>query len=746
MPPDFLASDVTIKEEQPTVRAIASAATAVLGMVGISERGPVDQANVINSFAEFERIYGSYNANSDAILAVKGAFENGLTELHFVRTVHHTDPTDPTTKTSTLATLTLLTAATAATAAKTTSTNSAPWAVHTGETLKVVVNGGSALTTTFTGAAALHSTSAGPFTIVDGQTSLLGFDSFNGGALQTVTYHTADFADISAATAAEVAAVINAQIVGGHADVQNDGTINILSDTIGAASRQIVGAGTASALSLSQTTASGSGNVANLHAVTSAEAISLLTTAAGGAYTAAYVASRLVVSSAGTGSGQTIRMSSAGSAQAEFGFDTATHSGSDAGTANTLTVNGKTDGTYANALTVVVSGPTNGAAGYFNLQILSSGISAETWPNLAMSSASQDYALTKINDPNTGSNLIALVDLAASGNNVPASGTFGPLTGGNDGLAGLVDNDFIGGAGVNGDVGMRALDSVQTLTLLCVPGRATASTHNAMVTYCEITRNGQVFAILDPPANQSAAQIVNYFKNTAALQQLSEYFAIYWPRILIDNPNQAVYGAAQLLVAPPCGVIAGLYARVDASRPSGVFVAPAGTDYPLFNVRGLEMPEVKKKAKREIVFPELINPISVEPGTPIFLDGARTGKSNGNFPTIGERRGVMFVEQSLRQGLTFMRHKNINPRLYADGKRTTTLFLNQQTKNEAFASTNPDQAFTVDFGKGINTAAVANARTVIARVGLATSKPAEFIFIKVSPDTRALDAELAAAA
>ena len=36
-------------------------------------------------------------------------------------------------------------------------------------------------------------------------------------------------------------------------------------------------------------------------------------------------------------------------------------------------------------------------------------------------------------------------------------------------------------------------------------------------------------------------------------------------------------------------------------------------------------------------------------------------------------------------------------------------------------------------------------RTVIARVGLATNKPAEFIVLRISQDTRALEAELAAA-
>lgn len=45
----------------------------------------------------------------------------------------------------------------------------------------------------------------------------------------------------------------------------------------------------------------------------------------------------------------------------------------------------------------------------------------------------------------------------------------------------------------------------------------------------------------------------------------------------------------------------------------------------------------------------------------------------------------------------------------------------------------------------LNTPTVIFAGKLIARVGLATNKPAEFIILRISQDTRALEAELAAA-
>jgi hypothetical protein len=47
----LLSSKVVIVEEEPRVRGIPGLPTAVAGMVGITERGPIDQAMLCTSFA-----------------------------------------------------------------------------------------------------------------------------------------------------------------------------------------------------------------------------------------------------------------------------------------------------------------------------------------------------------------------------------------------------------------------------------------------------------------------------------------------------------------------------------------------------------------------------------------------------------------------------------------------------------------------------------------------------------------------
>jgi phage tail sheath protein FI len=217
--------------------------------------------------------------------------------------------------------------------------------------------------------------------------------------------------------------------------------------------------------------------------------------------------------------------------------------------------------------------------------------------------------------------------------------------------------------------------------------------------------------------------------------------------VRIVNPSKTVFGNVADLVVPPSGHIAGVYARVDGSRPGGVYIPPAGIENGrLLGVIGFETDEVLEEAKRDLVFPKNINPLTTFPGAPRHIDGARTLKGDGNFPTVAERRGVIFIEQSLKLGLLFAKHQNNTPALRATLARTATAFLLIQLKNGAFASSDPKKAFFVDFGDALNPPSVVFSRQVIGRIGLATAKPAEFIVLRFSQDTRAFEEELAATA
>ena len=109
---------------------------------------------------------------------------------------------------------------------------------------------------------------------------------------------------------------------------------------------------------------------------------------------------------------------------------------------------------------------------------------------------------------------------------------------------------------------------------------------------------------------------------------------------------------------------------------------------------------------------------------------------------MGERRGAINVASSIVDAMPIFKHENITDDLLGQMNRTVKNFLRTRTRNGAFASKNPDEAFFVDTGRGLNPPSERVARRTNMRIGLATAKPNEFTNILLSQDTRLLEAEL----
>lgn len=735
----LLSSKVVIQEEEPALRQIAGVPTAITGFVGVTEKGPIGSAVLVQSPAEYKRVYGGYTANGDVAQSVDGFFQNGGKQAYISRVVHMSDVANTATKASAQGTATLLTGATAASAGYSESSLAEPFALTPGATLVVTIDGGAPATATIDAASAARESAAETWNLSGGKTLLVAID---GGSVQTISFIDANFAVPTAATAEEVAAVINGQLLGGQATVTSGGTkVTITSDRKGTGSIVNVSGGTANAGLLAFTTGAlaGTGDCSNILAVTAAEVMAVIEADVAGC-AASNVSGAVRITSDSVGGSSSVLVGASSTADTLMGFDNATHTGLSGAAVNTLTANGKYDGAYANSLSVKVLDATSGEAGRFNLQVLKAGVILENWTNLSMDDADPLFIETVLNADETGSEYVSFVDLDAtatsSAGQRPANGTT-VLAGGSDGLSSLSDTDFIGAVGTTRS-GMRTLDLVQDLSLLCIPGRATSAVHNAMLSYCETTRNGAVFALLDPPSATSASGMVTYVETTAAILNFSEFGSIYWPRIKVLNPNKSIFGNTEQLTVPPSGYIAGVCARNDSAREGGIYDAPAGTEQGILQgCLGFETDECLDGDKLDLVYPKRINPLTTGPGLPRYIDGSRTLKASGNFPSVSERRGVIFIEQSVKNGLQFARHKNNDEVLRARVDRTVKDFLVIQMKNRAFRTQKPATAFFVDFGDGLNTVAQQFAGKLIGRVGLATQKPAEFIIVKFSQDTRA---------
>lgn len=407
---------------------------------------------------------------------------------------------------------------------------------------------------------------------------------------------------------------------------------------------------------------------------------------------------------------------------------------------NAVTVSGKSQGAYANSLSILIADATDGVATHFNLSVLKSGIVVETYPNLSNTSTDERFVGKVIGDEWDETNPSNLIRTTSPGTGRPVNGTFS-LVSGDDGLTSLADADFLGGvSGTGPNTGMRLLDNIEGIRLLAVPGEATSGVHNGMLSYCETTRDMSMFAVLDPPGNATTPEaMVTYVNTTASLKQASEFGAIYWPYIKIVNPFPSDVLDLDAIPFPPSGHICGVFARTDQLQ-GGVSEAPAGVEIGRIRTAiGVQRTAVNDERKRDLLFPELINPIVNPAGLPVHIDGARTLKSTGNFPTIGERRLAIFVEQSIKTGLLFGKHRKIKQSLLSQFTRASRTFLITLTREGHFASDEPAKAFFVDFGTGLNTAITAANRTTIGRIGLATAKPNEFTVLFFSQDQRSLE-------
>lgn len=76
---------VYIEELPSPVHAIAGVATSIAAFVGYTPRGIDNRAEVIFSFADFERLFGGLASDSELSYAVQQFFQNGGTQAYIVR-------------------------------------------------------------------------------------------------------------------------------------------------------------------------------------------------------------------------------------------------------------------------------------------------------------------------------------------------------------------------------------------------------------------------------------------------------------------------------------------------------------------------------------------------------------------------------------------------------------------------------------------------------------------------------------
>lgn len=86
---------------------IKQISTSACGMIGITEKGPINKPTLVTSWEQFVRKFGSYIADGYLAYAARAFFDNGGQVLYANRVAHYTDPVDKATLTAKKASVTL---------------------------------------------------------------------------------------------------------------------------------------------------------------------------------------------------------------------------------------------------------------------------------------------------------------------------------------------------------------------------------------------------------------------------------------------------------------------------------------------------------------------------------------------------------------------------------------------------------------------------------------------------------------
>jgi uncharacterized protein len=276
--------------------------------------------------------------------------------------------------------------------------------------------------------------------------------------------------------------------------------------------------------------------------------------------------------------------------------------------------------------------------------------------------------------------------------------------------------------------------------LLCIPDATRATPGNSSALDTNVDPNSifqaaislciskQAFLLIDaPPPVKDVASAVDWRTHGLTVSDNGGHAATFFPRLRLPDPLNDF----QMRTFAPCGVVAGLYARIDSTR--GVWKAPAGTEASLAGVQGL----VYKLSDAEN---GVLNPLGLNcfRNFPVFgnvLWGARTlvgaDAQTSQWKYVPVRRVASFIEASLYQGTQWVVFEPNDEPLWSAIRLNIGAFMQNLFIQGFFQGTTPQQAYFVKCDRETTTQTDIDNGIVNVVVGFAPLKPAEFVIIKI---------------
>jgi len=280
---------------------------------------------------------------------------------------------------------------------------------------------------------------------------------------------------------------------------------------------------------------------------------------------------------------------------------------------------------------------------------------------------------------------------------------------------------------------LQQFESIDEIAIVAAPlppnvaAAALNAAQAALVAHCE--RMEDRVAILDSARDIPDDNLVISADDSGIWRPAANpkgYGAFYFPWIEAADP---LGEAGARVTVPPSGHLAGIYARSDAER--GVHKAPANEV--VMGALGVRYPV--SKILQGSLNPRGVNCIRTFGGT-IKVYGARSLASDPQgdpeWTYVNVRRLVNFLRESIDEGTQWVVHEPNAPELWSKIRRNVSSFLNGVWASGALLGTAPEQAYYVRCDETTNPQEVRDLGQVVAEIGVAVVKPAEFVIFRLS--------------
>ncbi len=289
------------------------------------------------------------------------------------------------------------------------------------------------------------------------------------------------------------------------------------------------------------------------------------------------------------------------------------------------------------------------------------------------------------------------------------------------------------------------LDDVEDADLVCVPdlmqetvGPNVVEIQQVVLRHCQ--RMGDRFAILDavPPKSTEGEPAGPTVQEITQQRQMlnSDFGALYHPWLRVsqraDSPRRSAVatrsprGPAALTTVPPCGHVAGVYARTD--REMGPHKAPANAV-----VEGaLELASSVADRDQGILHEAGVNCLCYLDGRGLRVWGARTLSLRPAWRYINVRRVVLTLTRWLELNLTDFVFEPNEPSLWERIRTRLAGYCQTLYRQGALQGRDRGEAFFIKCDAESNPREEREAGRVVAYLGLAALAPAEFVILRIT--------------